>query len=136
MDPELGPLSIDADRVESHNDTGKFVFTGNVDLVCKKFRLRAKKVVANRSAGGTGMEKVDAEGSVTLRMNNENGQSFTCSGNRAIYDPIKETIKLSGWPRIDEGARALVANSAATEFLIDTKTGKLSSEGATKTILK
>lgn len=133
----LGKVTIDAERADSENDDNRVTFTGNVQVNCQKFQLRADKVFAYmkpRESGG-GMQKVEAIGKVVVRMNGEGGKGFTALSNRAFFDPSAETIRLVGWPKIEEGARALVANSVETEIIIDTKTGRLTTTGGTKTVL-
>ena len=61
---------------------------------------------------------------------------FVGSGSRAIFDPATDTIILQGWPKVEEGTKALVASSAATEIRIDTKTNRLTTTGSTKTIIR
>ena len=112
-------------------------FHGNVNLSCDRFQMKADKVVANMGASESGaMDKVVGEGNVTVRMLGTDAPSFVGSGSRAIFDPATETIILQGWPKVEEGMKALVASSAATEIRIDTKTNRLTTTGSTKTLIR
>lgn len=138
LSPSLGTMTIDAERADSENSKNLVTFNGNVRIDCKRFQMKADKVVSHlREAGsGGGVEKVVSDGNVTVKMLGTDGPGYVASGSHAIYDPIKETILLTGWPKIEEGNKALVASSAATEILIDTKTSRLTTNGSTKTVIR
>lgn len=137
LSPKLGAMTIDAERADSDNEKNTVTFTGNVTVDCKRFALRAERVVSFMRAKtkGGGMSRVEANGKVTVRMNGENGRGYLATGSRAVYDTETETIRLTGWPKIEEAGKSLVANSASTEILIDTRTSRLTTTGATKTLL-
>ena len=138
MSSGLGNLTINADRADTDNEKNIASFHGDVELSCERFQMKADHVVANlgdESTGG-GLKKVVGEGNVTVRMFGADSPGYVGSGSRAVYDPIKETIILSGWPKIEEGTKALVANAASTEILIDTKTNHLTTSGSTKTLIR
>ncbi len=137
LSPSLGNLAIDADRVDNDNVHNIASFHGNVNLSCDRFQMKADKVVANMGTSESGaMDKVVGEGNVTVRMLGTDAPGFVGSGSRAIFDPATETIILQGWPKVEEGTKALVASSAATEIRIDTKTNRLTTTGSTKTLLR
>ncbi len=140
LSPSLGALSIDADRADTEDDKNRVSFNGNVNLTCERFTLKADKLIANLAEkdDASGVKKVLSEGHVVVNMNGAEAGSpgFIASGSSAIYDPEKETMLLKGWPKIEEGNKSLIASSAATEILIDTKTGRLTTTGSTKTVLK
>ncbi len=141
ISPGLGALSIDAERADSETAKNRVTFNGNVSMNCTRFTLKADKVIADMQGddgSGSGVQKVVSEGHVVVNMNAPDGvgAGYIASGNRAIYDPEQETLLISGWPKIEEGNKALVASSAATEILIDTKTGRLTTTGSTKTMIK
>lgn len=137
LSPSLGNLAIDADRVDNDNVRNIASFHGNVNLSCDRFQMKADKVVANMGTSESGaMDKVVGEGNVTVRMLGTDAPAFVGSGSRAIFDPATETIILQGWPKVEEGMKALVASSAATEIRIDTKTNRLTTTGSTKTLIR
>lgn len=140
LSSSLGTMTIDAERADSKPEINLFTFDGNVKISCNRFTMKADKVVANmRSAeqGQSGMEKVVGTGNVSVNMVTEgDAPGYIASGGRAVYDPIAETIHLSGWPKIEEGNKALMANSATTVIVIDTKTAKITTNGSTKTVLR
>ncbi len=137
VNPKLGAMTIDAERADSDNEKNTVTFSGNVSVDCKRFALRADRVVSHlrpkTKGGGTG--KVEAFGKVIVHMNGENGRGYTATGSKAIFDPENETIRLTGWPKIEEAGKALIANSPSTEILIDTRSSRLTTTGATKTLL-
>ena len=137
LSPSLGNLAIDADRVDNDNVRNIASFYGNVNLNCDRFQMKADKVVANMGTNeSAAMDKVVGEGNVTVRMLGTDAPGFVGSGSRAIFDPATDTIILQGWPKVEEGTKALVASSAATEIRIDTKTNRLTTTGSTKTIIR
>ena len=138
LSPSLGTMTIDAERADSENSKNLVTFNGNVRIDCKRFQMKADKVVSHlrQPDVGGGVEKVVSDGNVTVKMLGTDGPGYVASGSHAIYDPIKETILLTGWPKIEEGNKALVASSAATEILIDTKTSRLTTNGSTKTVIR
>ncbi len=140
LSPGLGALSIDAERADSETASNRVTFNGNVTMNCTRFTLKADKVVANMQEGeeANGVRKVVSEGHVVVHMNAPDGQGvgYIATGNQAIYDPEQETLRITGWPKIEEGNKALVASSASTEILIDTKSGRLTTTGSTRTVIK
>jgi lipopolysaccharide transport protein LptA len=140
LSPSLGALSIDAERADSETASNRVTFNGNVTMTCTRFTLKADKVVANMQAGddANGVQKVVSEGHVVVNMNAPDGQGpgYIATGNQATYDPETETLRITGWPKIEEGNKALVASAANTEILIDTKSGRLTTTGSTKTLIK
>jgi lipopolysaccharide transport protein LptA len=138
LSPSLGTMTIDAERADSENSKNLVTFNGNVRIDCKRFQMKADKVVSHlrQPDAGGGVEKVVSDGNVTVKMLGTDGPGYVASGSHAIYDPIKETILLTGWPKIEEGNKALVASSASTEILIDTKTSRLTTNGSTKTVIR
>jgi lipopolysaccharide transport protein LptA len=141
LSPSLGALSIDAERADSETEQNRVTFNGNVTMNCTRFVLKADKVVTNmqgEESGSNGIQKVVSEGHVVVHMYAPGGvgPGYIATGNQAFYDPEKETLLLTGWPKIEEGNKALVASSAATEILIDTKTGRLTTTGSTRTVIK
>ena len=137
LSPGLGNLAIDADRVDNDNVRNIASFHGNVNLSCDRFQMKADKMVANLGTNESGaMDKVVGEGNVTVRMLGTDAPGFVGSGSRAIFDPASDSIILQGWPKVEEGTKALVASSAATEIRIDTKTNRLTTTGSTKTLIR
>lgn len=138
LNPSLGTMTIDAERADSQSNKNLVTFNGNVEINCKRFQMKADKVVTNLRSQelGGGIEKVVGTGNVTVKMLADDAPGYLATGSYAVYDPVKQTLRITGWPKIEESNKSLVASSAGTEFLIDTTTSQLSTTGSTKTVIK
>ena len=92
------PIEINADSLEVQQDNSLAIFTGNVDAVQGRIRLRADRLTVWYRSGGDG--SADVEG--TISRIEATGQVFvsspeeTAQGDNGVYDVQRKQIVLTG----------------------------------------
>ncbi len=128
------PIEITADSLEVRRDKGFAVFTGNVDAVQGKMRLRADKLTVHyRPNGGKGsggaaaqgtISRMDAEGSVFVSSPDE-----TAQGERGVYDVDRRIITLNGSVVLTRGKNVIRGDRAVLN--LETGVSRVESAGTT-----
>ncbi|RYE10809.1 MAG: lipopolysaccharide transport periplasmic protein LptA [Hyphomicrobiales bacterium] len=105
------PIKITADVFVVDDETKLATFTGSVVVVRKDMTVWAAKVVVDYGEGGpSNIKSFVATGNVRIKTNDQDA-----TGDRAVYDPKAETLKLTG--------NVMVVNASSTvggpDLLID-----------------
>ena len=78
----------------------------------------------------------EAVGNVVIRMlEDRRPTGHVGTSRKAIYRPDEGQVTLSGWPRIRQDAKELVAVTADTKMLLYTN-GRVKTQGRARTILR
>lgn len=106
-----GEVKITADQFVVDDNAQIATFTGKVVVVRKDMTVWAAKVVVDYGDGGpSNIKSFVATGNVRIKTSEQDA-----TGDRAIYDPRRETLKLTG--------NVLVKNASSTvggpDLLID-----------------
>ena len=60
-------------------------------------------------------------------------KAYRGQSSSATYDPLKDSIVLSGWPKVKGQSQEQVAASADTRMTLFTKSGRMLTEGRAQT---
>lgn len=128
---EEGGYNIVADEV-TKIEMGKHrvVFSGHVRMKSPQFYLTSNQLVVFLGKDASTMKSAEATGDVNVRLTGVPPEKAcrTQSG-KALYDPQRDTLTLSDWPKIKSQSQEQIAATAETTMNIVTKTGKMSTEG-------
>ena len=93
------PVDVDADRIEVQDRADRAIFSGNVVARQGNMTLNAARLtVAYTNTSGVDVQRMVAEGGVTLRTPSE-----TARGNTAIYDVNRRQVTLIGGVHLTQG---------------------------------
>lgn len=99
---EDDPVKITADQFVVDESSQVATFTGNVVVVRNDMTLRAPKVVVDYGdEGPSSIKSFVASGGVRIKTKDQDA-----TGDRAIYDPSAETLRITG--------NVMVINASAT----------------------
>ncbi len=115
------PINITADNFVIDESVSLATFTGKVVLVRKDLTLWADKVVVDYGAGGpSDIKSFVATGKVRIKTSEQDA-----TGDRADYDPRKETLRMTG--------NVMVVNASSTvgsaDLVVDLNTNKSTFSG-------
>jgi lipopolysaccharide export system protein LptA len=100
------PLDIEADRIEVQDRLDRALFTGNVRVRQGSMAIDAQRLrvayVKRGNSGDLEIQRVDADGSVTMRSPSE-----TARGNAGVYDVQNRLLTLIGNVRLERGQSVL-----------------------------
>lgn len=103
------PIDIDAARLDVDHAHGKATFSGNVRVVQGTLTLTAETLTATYGANGQGdIEEMVASGGVMLMR--KGTVEERASGSKAIYDPKKQTLTLTGAVALQRGPSTLAGD--------------------------
>lgn len=93
------PVDVDADRIEVQDRADRAIFSGNVIARQGNMTMNAARLtVAYTNSSGVDVQRMVAEGGVTLRTPSE-----TARGNTAIYDVNRRIVTLVGGVHLTQG---------------------------------
>ena len=92
------PLVITADSLELKRKTSTIIYKGNVVVERDDVKITSDVLFARYDAKGGGLRSVVAEGKVRVL---HGGREMT--GEKAVFDGVKETITVSGNTTVREG---------------------------------
>jgi lipopolysaccharide export system protein LptA len=93
------PVDVDADRIEVQDRADRAIFSGNVIARQGNMTMNAARLtVAYTNTSGVDVQRMVAEGGVTLRTPSE-----TATGNTAIYDVDRRLVTLVGGVHLTQG---------------------------------
>ncbi|MEO6014279.1 MAG: lipopolysaccharide transport periplasmic protein LptA [Devosia sp.] len=96
------PVKITADKFVVDDEANIATFTGNVVVIRKDMTVWAPKVVVDYGEDGpSDIKSFVATGGVRIKTDEQDA-----TGNKAIYDPKKQTLKLTG--------NVMVVNASST----------------------
>lgn len=121
------PVEVTSDALSVDQDTGTAIFTGDVVIGQGEMRLSAPRVLVVYKEGGSGIERLEATGGVTLVSGPDAAES-----QRADYDIETGKILMSGAVLLTQGNSAL----SAEQMQIDLRDGTAAMSGRVKTILQ
>ena len=126
---------ITADEVSKLDaNTGRVIFNSNVRLTSPRFHLTANQLVVHLGKDKSTMQLVEAHGTVNVLLTGV-PEEKVCRGqsNDATFDPKRETIVLTGWPKVKTRDQEQVAAESSTKMTLFTKSGRMVTEGRAQT---
>jgi len=107
-------LTIEAARMKTHPGDGRIVFDGGTALEGREFRMTSEAIELSYSEGGRDLEKVLAEGKVSILQADKEGR-----GERADYDVPADTVTLTGHPSLIDKEKGVTEGDKLTFYLAD-----------------
>lgn len=133
---KLGAIDVVSDgRTDYDEKNSSVLFSDNVQLSTKRFRLRADKLTVKLRPGTQELESAVATGDVLVEMTPEKGEPAFAQAGKAIYYPATGEIRLTDWPKIQESTKSHIATEAGTVMYLYTN-GGMRTEGANRTIFQ
>ncbi len=123
------PLEITADRMELQRKQSTIVYKGNVLVVRDGVRIASDVLLARYDAKGGVLTSVVAEGKVRV---SHGGREMT--GDKAVFDGVKETITVSGNTVVRDG-NSSISGSRITIFVKEDRSVVENSEGRVKAVI-
>lgn len=123
------PIEITADSLEVRQQEGVAIFSGNVDSIQGRMRLRADALEVYYRTEGAGGAAMPAQGAIS-RMHAK-GRVFvsspteTAQGDEGVYDVVARTIVLTGHVVLTRGDNVV----RGTRLTLDLGTGVSRIEG-------
>ncbi len=115
------PVDYAADRIELQDRQNRVVLSGNVDIKQADLRLRAARTVVDfTNAGSLQIQRITANGGVTVTRNTE-----VATGDVAIYDFNRRVITMVGNASLKRSGDTLRGN----RFVVDLNSGVSAAEG-------
>jgi lipopolysaccharide export system protein LptA len=94
------PVDVDAGRIEVQDRADRAIFSGGVTATQGNMRMTsARLTVAYTNTSGIDVQRLVAEGGVTVRTPSE-----TAQGNTAIYDVDRRQVTMLGNVHLTQGA--------------------------------
>lgn len=134
--PESSGYHIDADAATNFDlNSETVVFSGNVSLKCVDFHLRADRLVVVMQKGKqSAMKRLVANGKVDVHLTGvPEEEVYRGRAEEATYDPSKNIITFTGWPRINGHGREHIAAEPSTKMTLHTVKPKLETSGRAQT---
>ncbi len=140
-DPLATPINtgagyqITSDEVTKlDTSTGKVIFSKNVRLISPQFHLESQELVVYLGKDKNTMRLMEANGEVNVLLTGVPPEkAYRGQSSHATYDPSKDSIVLSGWPKVKGQSQEQVAASADTRITLLTKSGRMLTEGRAQT---
>lgn len=140
-DPLAAPLDasagyqITAEEVtQLDSRTGKVIFNKNVHLTSPQFNLESDQLVVFLGKDKNTMRLMEAHGNVNVLLTGVPPEkTYRGQSRNATYDPLKDAIVLSGWPKVKGQSQEQVAASENTRMTLFTKSGRMQTEGRAQT---
>lgn len=115
-------VKVTADTFVIENAQNSATFTGNVVVTRTGLTMWAPKMVVLYGASGqTSIQTVTATGGVRIKTAEQDA-----TGDRAVYDPVSQVLKLQGNVKVVSGAGTL----SGPELVIDLKTNVTTFSGS------
>ncbi len=115
-------------------NTGKVIFTKNVRLISPQFHLVSQELIVYLGKDKSTMRLMEANGEVDVLLTGVPPEkAYRGQSSHATYDPLKESILLTGWPKVKGQSQEQVAASADTRMTLYTKSGRMMTEGRAQT---
>ena len=93
------PVDVDADRIEVQDRADRAIFSGNVIVRQGNMTMNAARLtVFYTNTSGVNVERLVAQGGVTLRTPGE-----TARGSTAIYDVDRRLVTMTGGVNLTQG---------------------------------
>lgn len=120
------------------NKTGVAEFVGSVVVRDPQFTLTCDRLKAFLNNDRKGLSKVEAEGNVVIRQENEDDRGTkvvsVARAQQAIFVPETGDIDLRGWPQVQQGINGHVATEESTRMVLN-RAGKINTSGSSKTVI-
>ena len=121
------PVEVTSDALAVDQDTGTAVFTGDVVVSQDDMRLSAPRVLVVYNEGGSGIDRLEATGGVTLVSGADAAEA-----ERADYSIEDGNILMTGDVLMTQGNSALTSDRVR----IDLDAGTAQMTGRVRTILQ
>lgn len=116
------PVDVAADRIELQDRADRALLSGNVEIRQGDMTLKAPRVtVAYTRAGGTEIQRLDANGGVTVTSPTETARS-----QFAIYDFDRRVITMLGGVTLNRNG----SNVNGARLVIDLNSGRAAMDGS------
>ena len=123
------PVVITADSMELRRNTNTIIYKGNVLVERDDVRITSDVLSARYDAGDGGLRSVVAEGKVRVR---HGGREMT--GDKAVFDGVKETITVSGNTTVREG-NSSISGDRITIYMKEDRSVVENSEGRVRAVI-
>jgi lipopolysaccharide transport protein LptA len=132
--PESG-YQITAEEVSRLDmDSGRVVFNKNVHMVSPQFDLTCNQLVVHLGKDKNSMQLSEAHGAVNILLTGVPPErAYRGQSSDATFDPNKDIVILTGWPKAKGVSQEQVAAEAGTRMTLYTKSGRLVTEGRAQT---
>lgn len=126
---------ITADEATKLDMTGnKVVFNGHVMMTSPQFKLSADQLIVHLGSDKKTFKFIEANQSVKVELTGvPEEKRYRGQSQKAIYEPSKDSIVMTGWPKIQGQGQELVAAEEKTKITMFSKTGKMFTEGRAQT---
>jgi lipopolysaccharide export system protein LptA len=102
------PLEITSNRLESDGGLKQVVFLGNVVAKQGGLTIKASKLIVSYQGKNNQVSRIEAIGDVTIVKDNR-----IATGGRGVYEVGKETIVMTGSPRVQQGENSVEGDEIA-----------------------
>lgn len=120
------------------NRSGVAEFIGSVVVTDPQFTMTCKRLKAFLNEDRKGLERVEAEGEVVIRQENQDeggGQVVSVArSGKAIFYPATGDVELLDWPQVVQGINAHVGTEVSTKMVLN-RAGRINTDGASKTVI-
>lgn len=135
--PTLNDFIISSEyQTDLDLESSDMTFVGKVIVESSRIHLTCDKFIVHMRKDRKGMSYGEALGNVVINMLDKGVATGNIGYSKtAIYRPDQEEITLSGWPRIEQEGKELVAVNSETRFILHTS-GRIKTEGRARTVLR
>jgi len=120
------------------NRSGVAEFIGSVVVTDPQFTMTCNRLKAFLNADRKGLERVEAEGEVVIRQENQDergGQVVSVArSGKAIFYPATGDVELLDWPQVVQGINAHIGTEVSTSMILN-RAGRINTAGASKTVI-
>jgi lipopolysaccharide transport protein LptA len=126
---------ITADEATKLDMTGnKVIFNGHVMMTSPQFKLSADQLIVHLGSDKKTFKFIEANQSVKVELVGvPEEKRYRGQSQKAIYEPSKDSIVMTGWPKIQGQGQELIAAEEKTKITMFSKTGKMFTEGRAQT---
>ncbi|CAN5667491.1 hypothetical protein BH11VER1_BH11VER1_17150 [soil metagenome] len=126
---------ITADEATKLDMTGNnVIFNGHVMMTSPQFKLSADQLIVHLGSDKKTFKFIEANQSVRVELVGvPEEKRYRGQSQKAIYEPSKDSIVLTGWPKVQGQGQELIAAEEKTKITMFSKTGKMFTEGRAQT---
>lgn len=112
----------------------KVIFNGHVMMTSPQFKLSADQLIVHLGDDKKTFKFIEANQSVKVELTGVPPEKrYRGQSQKAIYEPSKDSIVMTGWPKIQGQGQELIAAEEKTKITMFSKTGKMFTEGRAQT---
>lgn len=112
----------------------KVIFNGHVMMTSPQFKLSADQLIVHLGSDKKTFKFIEANQSVKVELTGvPEEKRYRGQSQKAVYEPSKDSIVMTGWPKIQGQGQELIAAEEKTKITMFSKTGKMFTEGRAQT---